>query len=310
MLESYTNVVPVIDNPQGWTRDDVDFFHNPMPDIDPHMFPILEAARQRTIHERTAEFTGGRFRDTNGAKAAVRRLLPIGSHLNVYTDLTEYFVLWGLPTVAPDLHNQALEDLKYFKRTNVPIGISTHNVVLLTPDGSRNPETASVVAIINSNEHGFAAGKLSLSYEGQLDPTKDLDFGTPSTFETVARTLQEEFGIGLPDSPLYALSGTRLLAVCAERQSQYTSWIHAIWVEGSTEELLASYEQAPRRNDSKVLFSIPLSAIDAYAEDEIGPHTYARDIIKGSLRAGAILNPHPTVRWRVDALKDHLATFN
>ncbi len=297
MLAEYRDVVPLVNNPVGWGEENVKVFPNENPWFSEATLSLFEQARQETIRVRVP------MGDTNGPKAALRWLSVHDGNLAVYTDPSEYFVLWGLPHVAPELHQKALDDLKTLRSTDIPFGISTHNLILLSPDGSRNPENTSVVAIINNDQHGFAAGRLSVSYEGMLDPTVDLNpSGVPSTFETVKRTLREEFGIANP-------ADIRLLAVCAEKQTQYTSWCHAVWIEGTAGDLLALYGTAPRRNDSKVLFSIPLREIDAYAAGEIGPHIYARDIIRGTLAPGAILNPHPTVPWRVDALRDHLAVI-
>lgn len=305
MLETYTDVVPLVHNPQGWTKDQIWIVHDSDPVFRRDLQDSLEEASNWTLHNRTAEFTDGRLHDTNGPKAAVRGLRLVGlvgDDLAAITIATDYFILRGLQETHPELHDQALEDLRTKKITQIPVGISTHNIILLSPDGSRNPDTAYVAMILNSDQHGFAAGKLSVSYEGMLDPSVDLVDSAPSTFETVKRTLREEFGIVSP-------SEIRLLAVCAEKQSQYTSWCHAIWVDGTPDDLLALHASAPRRRDSSVLLAVPLRKINVYTQGEIRPEIYQGDIIKGSLDSTAVLIPHPTVPWRVDALNDYIATL-
>lgn len=305
MLAEYKDVVPVIANPLGWGPNEVKIKHDSAPGFDHQMQTMMEAARQRTIEIRTKP----PFADTNGYKAAARRLATSGNMLSVDTYLTEYFVLWGLPGVAPKLHQQALDDLSKHQATEIPMGISTHNIVLLTPDGSKNPDNAAVAMIVNDPRHGFAPGRLSISYEGQLDPTKDLDPDrrTPSTFETVLRTVREEFGIGENQSPLKITpADIRLLAVCAEKGSAYTSWCHIVWVKGHPDDLKNSYQLAHRRRDANALLTVPLRQLDNFAKGLTIDATHQSYLIAGTLPAGTELQAHPTVLWRADALKDHL----
>lgn len=308
MLETYRDVVPLVHNVLGWSKEQIRINHNPNPSFDPQMKEVLAQAIQRTIQERTAEHTGGRFNDTDGAKSAVRRLIAEGKTLSVDTIATTYFVLWGLPGVAPKLHKQALDDLKTTGKSTFPMGISTHNIVLLTPDGNRTSESTTVAMIVNDPSHGFAPGRLSASYEGQLDPTKDLDQGIPSTFDTVLRTVGEEFGIGLEGSPIRIdPSAIRLLAVCGENGSAYTSWLHIVWAQGTPENLVASYQLAPRRRDANALLAVPFSKIDAFTEDAVMPRVYQPHMIAGLLEGQQPLKSHATVPWRVDALKEYMA---
>lgn len=266
------------------------------------MITALNAAKQRTTEQRAS------YGDFNAPKAAVRRLLVRGDNLYVDTYLTEYFVLWGIPGAAPNLHHQALDDLQQKRETEIPIGISTHNIVLITPDEIKSADKISVAMIINDPRHGFAPGRLSVSYEGQMDPTKDIDRnGVPSTHQTVLRTLQEEFGIGLDQSNLkISLDDIQLIAVCAEKGSAYTSWCHVAWVRANIPDFVASYNIAPRRKSADALLAVPLSRIEAFAQDVINPEDYKPYLIASSLTEEPTLKPHPTVPWRIDALKDHL----
>lgn len=306
MLAEYEGVFPLVSNPRGWSQDEVKVYHRPIPNFTPELEAALEAARQRTIDIRTKP----PYQDTNGDKAAVRRLVASDNQLLVETFPTKYFDLWGLPGAAPNFHRQALEELSRDHATEIPIGISTHNIVLLTPDGNKTLDDITVAMIVNDPRHGFAPGRLSISYEGQLDPSVDLevDLITPSTFLTVTRTLGEEFGIGLDQSPIGVdLSDLRLVAVCAEKGSAYTSWCHIAWIKGHSEDLAASYQLAPRRRDANALLAIPLREIDTFASDlTINQHRLSF-LIAGSLPEGTELQVHPTVPWRVDALKDYLA---
>lgn len=305
MLTEYRDVVPLLANPKGWVTSDVKMRYNPNPVFTPQSEEELEEARQRTIKIRVP------MGDTNGDKAAVRQLLLRGDRLRADIDRTEYFILWGIPGALPDLHNRALYELKPGKKTYtpiVPMGISTHNIVLLDPDGTGLSNNMSVAMIVNDSRHGFAPGRLSVSYEGQMDPTRDRIDGIPSTYATVLRTVQEEFGIGLDQSKVRVnLGDIRLVAVCAEKGSAYTSWCHIISIQGVTaEHLIESFQMAPRRRDADALLVVPVGEIDQFAQDEIQPEIWVPRKKSGSITE-ALLKPHPTVPWRIDVLRDHLA---
>lgn len=310
MLTEYKGVVPLLVNPKGWRSSEVRINHDFDPYFTPEMQAILKAARAETILERvTKRIKNNQPPDFNAPKAAVRSLLVQGDNLIVHTALTDYFVLWGLPRIASDSHKQALNELGQKQITEVPMGISTHNVVLLTSDGSRSADKVSVVMIVNDPSHGFAPGRLSISYEGQMDPTKDVNHRkTPSTFITVVRTLREEFGIGLEESPIKIDHTTiRLLAVCAEIDTAYTSWCHAIWINADPQAFVQSHQSAPRRRHADAILTVPLNDISAFTQDSISYESCCPHIINGSIAENAVLTPHPTVRWRIDALEDHMA---
>lgn len=302
MLREYDSVIPLVTNPNGWSVNQVQISHDPNPVFTKRQLIALKAAKQRTIQERT------KFGDFNAPKAAVRRLRTSGENLIVETALTEYFVLWGLPGAQPELHYQALDDLKNRHATDIPMGISTHNIVFLAEDRLKPSENTSVIMIVNDPKHGFAPGRLSVSYEGQMDPTKDTDSnGIPSTHQTVLRTLKEEFGIGLDESKLTVdPNEIRLIAVCAEKGSAYTSWCHAIWIQATVQDLVNSYQLAPRRKDADSLLSVPIQEIATYTQNQIKPQEYHPYVITGSVEENTILKPHSTVPWRVDALKDFI----
>lgn len=302
MLAEYRDVYPLVVNPKGWSDGNVRINFDPNPTFTVELSAVLEAARQRTreIREPLGDF--------NDPKAAVRRLLIEGNSLIVDTYLTEYFVLWGLPGVAPALHQQALNDLHQNKTTEIPMGISTHNVVLITPNGPRSSEDILVAMVVNDPRHGFAPGRLSVTFEGQMDPSTDIDStGNPSTFVTVLRTLREEFGVGLGQSKVRMRpEEIRLIAVCAEKGSAYTSWCHAVWVQTDLEDFVISYSMAPRRRDADALLVVPLDRIDIFTKDSISSEDYRLFLKASSLVENPELRPHPTVPWRVDTLRDYL----
>lgn len=304
MKAEYRDVIPLVANPKGWDHRNVSINHDSDPSFSSEMQDVLDLARQRT------EVVRKGFGDFNAPKAAVRRLSAEAGGLVVDTYATEYFVLWGLPGAVPDLHNQALNDLYQKKATEIPMGISTHNIVLITPDGTKSADKTYAAMIINDPRHGFAPGRLSVSYEGQMDPTQDIDpNGIPSTFSTVLRTMREEFGIGLDQSRIkIGLDDIRLVAVCVEKGSAYTSWCHVVWVQANQEEFIASYNLAPRRKSADALLMVPLSRVDVFTQDEIRPEDYRPFVIASSLEGETTLKPHPTVLWRADALKDYLTS--
>lgn len=302
MLVEYRDVYRLVENPAGWSESNVKINFDPTPTFTPELSALLEEAKQRTREIRVP------LGDFNAPKVAVRKLLIEGNYLVVDTYLTEYFVLWGFPGVAPQFHQQALNDLHQNKTTEIPMGISTHNVVLITPNGRRSSEDIYVAMVVNDSRHGFAPGRLSVSYEGQMDPSIDLDSASnPSTFVTVLRTLKEEFGIGLEQSRVrVSPEEIRLIAVCGEKGSAYTSWCHAVWVQTDLEDLVTSYQRAPRRRDADALLAVPLNKIDIFTRDLISGENYGPFLKASSLTGEPDLRPHPTVPWRVDALKDYI----
>lgn len=310
MLAEYRDVIPLVANSQGWTSSEIKINHNPNPTFTPRMQLILEAARQETYNERVKKREEkGLPPDFNAPKAAVRNLLVQGKHLIVNTALTEYFVLWGLPRIASESHKQALNELGQKKTTEVPMGISTHNIILLAPNGAKSSaDQISVIAIVNDPSHAFAPYRLSVSYEGQMDPAIDTNpQNAPSTFTTVARTLREEFGLGVEKSPIgFDPKNIRLLAVCVEKDSAYTSWCHVIWIKAQAQDFVKSHQLAPRSRHAEALLAVPLQDIGTFTQDSVTAEVYSPYIIAGSLVESRNLSHHPTVPWRIDALKDQL----
>jgi len=304
MKVEYRDVVPLVQNIKGWTSKDVIINQIPRPSFTPEILTALDAAAQRTQELRSP------FGDTNDPKASVRRLLIQGNELLVDFSQTEYFELWGLPGAASELHRQALNELNQNKATDIPMGVSTHNIVLISPKGKLPTDETSVVMIINERNHGFAPGRLSISYEGQTDPTRDTDpNGVPSTHITVLRTLEEELGIGLDQSNIEtSLGAIRLIAICAEKGSAYTSWCHVVWVQATLADLVTSYKVAPRHRDTAALLAVPLNKIAAFTQDKISIKDYEPYIIANSLtKKPDFVSPHPTVPWRIGALMNHLS---
>jgi hypothetical protein len=295
MLPEYIDVIPLVHNPGGWNEQQVNIRMVAAP-----AFPYRDVAIARTQEQRSS------MGDTNGDKAAVKSLTVTKEGLDVELSPTEYFILWGIPGAAAESHQQALRELAEKQATEIPMGVSTHNLVIVSDPITKE---ISIAMVLNDSRHGFAPGRISPSFEGQMDPTIDLDpQGIPSTFTTVRRTLKEEYGFDLPNSPVTVdHSKTRLAAVCAEKGSAYTSWCHLIFVEASSKDIIDSYIKAPRRKDADALLIVPLAKIAEINRPEITDEELRTYQVAGTLEEDTIFKFHPTAIWRFDVLKDYFA---
>lgn len=284
MKAEYEGIIPLVSSRKGWQQSYINFSFNPNPVVPDYLKPILEEAERITPERRP--------NDTNGDKVAVKRINSSynSGYLYIDTDLTNYFTLWGLPQTSPELHQQALKDLATTYSTEIPMGISTHNI-LLTMD--QYNAAKNVAMTVRSASVGFSAGRLSVSFEEQMDPDKDI-----SPFNTAHRGYREELGI--------YVTNILLLAIGAEKGSAYTSWCHLGRIHAEDDEVIERYLGAKDISETSALLIAPVEEIDQFAEAEIKPEIWRPHLKVGSIANDAILKPHPTVPWRIDALKDFL----
>ena len=245
----------------------------------------LTRAWQRTQEAREP------FGDTNGLKVSVKGLgfSPVGrTGLIVVGGLTDYFTLWGLPQVAPLLQERFLNEMARFQGTKVPNGLSAHTIILTSDN--------RVVMMVRSQSQGFHTGRVSLSIEEQTDPDKD---ATP--FNTPYRGIWEELGI------ISSPQDLRLLGVGAERALAYTCFCFVSHVDADEETLRQAWKGAQDHNEASALFLVPLEELDRWTGTEISPEVWLPYSKDSAIASDAILQPHPTVLWRADLLKKHLA---
>lgn len=248
--------------------------------------PYQEALDQAFVHTKET----GRF--TNGSKLALRsfQLLTDGL-LEITTTRTDFFTLWGLPSVARELQQQAVNDLVTKKSTGIPVGISTHNVLLLS--GNLAPLS------INNASHGFAPGRMSLAIEGQTDPDKDL-----IPHNTVYREVIEELGEGVSLDPLQI----KLLGIGAETGSSYASFCYVVSIGNSVDELVKSWSNTKNREASALLVA-PIADLGHVLLPENQGGALQKYIVGGQIDSQKVIKLHPTVLWRYDLLNAHLTAI-
>lgn len=300
LSKEYASVIPLVSNPKGWTIDQVGFstdtssFYSGNPDdpaqTPPHLIEPLRAAFARTQTERVDnEIAHGNRGDHNALKVALRSLaVDSEGNLQVQTRLTEYFVTWGLPSAAPQLHQQALQELAQKHTTEIPMGISTHNILVTADD--------HIAAIISSRDHGFSAGRVSISFETQMEPGQD-----SVVHNSAYRGYNKELGVLINPQNLM------LLGVAAEKGSAYTSWCFFSRTHLTSEQIANKWMNARGRDEAIALLVIPIDSISSFAQNEIRPETWRQYLISGSgPDEDAVLQPHPTVPWRVGLIQQYL----
>lgn len=284
MERTYEGVIPLVSRPGGWGYADVLFRHHPeiLLTGDPGKSSSIQLgeAYDHTLTNRPKDF--------NGPKVTLRSLSVQDGKLKIDTGSTDYFTLRGIPFVAPDLHKQAIEELNTQSQTEIPTGVSAHTILLAGDQA---------VMTINTSGHGFAPGRLSLTFEGQMDPPpKDR---TP--FHTARRELQEELGRRVH------LGDIRLLAVAAETGSAYTSWCFVIPVKGTPNSIREAWEGVKTREASALLVA-PIAELGQILLPETPAEALQKYIVGGSLDPEKTVNPHATVPWRYDCLTGYLSS--
>ena len=300
-------VKEIIANPQGWMSDQLTLRLFPariLGEVDLQNIPEnptgLQKAWMRTYKERVVKQKDkGEKPDFNGPKVAVRYLTQNSDgNLEVDAQLTDFFTLWGLPGVAKDLHDRAVSELTEQRGTEIPIGVSTHNMLVIGEGDNRK-----VVMAVQSRGQAFSAGRISTTLEEQMEPTQ----WTP--FRTASAGFQEELGIEVP------VENIQLLGVAAEKSAAYTSWAFVVKVPELTEESIRkSWESATDKKEGMALFFIPLNEIDQWMKEEIPFDTWCPYAKDDSLKSGTAyieqkaLPVHSTALWRLTLLQEHLKT--
>lgn len=234
----YEGVVPLVTNPGGWKYTDVVFKHHPeiLLTGDPGNFAAIPSYFQEKLYSAYLHTLNTRPNDFKWTKVGLKSLSVKDGKLKVDAGSTDYFTLRGIPFAAPDLHKRAIRELHTQGQTEIPTGISAHTILLVGDQA---------VMTINTAGHGFAPGRLSLTFEGQMDPPpRDR---TP--FHTAQRELKEELGRRV------RLGDFRLLAIAAETGSAYTSWCFVVPLKGTPETVKKSWEGAKTREASALLIA-------------------------------------------------------
>ena len=222
---------------------------------------------------RTDELRGPntQFQDTNDPKVTIHEISQEGPKLQIIGRLSRYYVLWGLPGVAEELWKKGINELRENKRTEVPLGNSTHNILLVR--NSITNETMMVIMAV-TGLHGFAAGKLTITCEHQQHPDRH-----SRPVDAVVDGFKREFGIEIPEERV------RLHKIAAETRSAYVSTIHiADMTDTLTEEDVIRQwgNKVDWRQGSSLLF-VPVSQLAEWKSEDIPYDIWSRkEIIRHS----------------------------
>lgn len=200
--------------------------------------------------------------------------------ITVNAGLSDFFTLRSIPEAAPGLHLQALSGLIIRKKTHIPVGISTHNV-LLTSDGH-------VAMAVRSTALSFHPGKLSVSFEEQMDPDKD---STP--FNTAYRGYREEFNTYIP------LNRIALHGIAAEKAFAYTCWCFVGSAPYDAQEITEAWQQATDKGEAQAILMVPREEVLKFANPVIEPEVWKPHLKAGALPTELNLRPHDSVPWRI-----------
>ncbi|KKU10936.1 MAG: hypothetical protein UX13_C0001G0027 [Candidatus Woesebacteria bacterium GW2011_GWB1_45_5] len=262
IVSSSGDMVELVSNPKGWRWKDVHAYPLPPMNFEESDAGSLAGARAYT------EMLRSPLGDFNGEKLSLREIALVSGHLKISYSETDYFTLWGMPAKAPSLMARGMDDLCRNGKTDVPFGIYVALTVLLT--GKDEPK---LVTIVQSENHGFHPGKISL-IEEQMEPA-DID-----TFFAASRGATEEAGIYYPSG------GSLLLGVAVHKSIPYVAFNHLLGVSVSEEEF--KKHLWPGRTDPGegiAVSCIPISKIN-------------------NLRRNPDL--HPSTHWRLDLLEKYL----
>ena len=282
-MEIYGGVREIFSSRSGISAKNVELF-NKYPEIitgDPH---INSGDNEYTNSWKKTEEIRVPQGDFNQKKYTLREINVKNDSISIATGLTDYFTIWGLSQTNSELHNKAIKQIGSRGKTNIPIAISTHNI-LLSSEG--------VLARVSSKAAGFSAGRVSISFEEQAEPTLDSNI-----VNAAFRGYQEELGILI--SPEKIL----LLGIGLEISTAYVCFCHIARTDFSKKAI----ENASDKSETEAFFTIPLNEIDIWSSNEIKPDIWRKYTDKQCpIDHKAILKTHPTVSWRIKLLKNFLS---
>ncbi|MBI4039369.1 hypothetical protein HY388_00895 [Candidatus Daviesbacteria bacterium] len=284
--------------PQGLSSEQVEFFQSPdSKTVSGHPELVAQAPewmRQGLAQafNKTQERTGPNV--WNDPKVTVRSIAATPDHLRVTLGISDYFTIRGIDQAAPDLHMRSREEITRFRQTEVPVGISTHNIVLFQ-EAIFDRYQRSVIISLRAQGQDFHPGRYSLSFEEQMEPED------ASSFATVHRGLKEEFGLE-PKA-----GTTRLLAIGAEKPFAYTCWIHVTEVVADPSVLIESWKKAVDHKENSVMLAVPIEDLLAWPDGEVPADEWTRFVVEydGEI-ASAPLVPHDTSTFRRQLLRQFL----
>ncbi len=287
----------IVSNSEGWFLPSIrieqtgEFVSGDPTLVLPDALQGLHDSWERTYTERIQK-TG----DFNREKVTVKSIKKIyGNDLQIKIGFTDYCTLWGMAGAAPGLHRQGFEELiAPDHKTTIPFGISTHNLVLI--EGKKLSES-KLVMMVQSKGHGFSAGRVSTSFEEQMERSD------VHPFLTVVRGMSEELGLD------GSVENLLLLGIGAEKATAYTSWVHLVHLpETSESELVSGWatSQQDQQQEGEALLVVPVSELSGWTGDHIDPTTWNQYDLQHKIDPHASLQTHATSTWRLQLLQEHI----
>ncbi len=287
-------VIEIASNPYGWPSADVRFDIQHENSLSGNPNGLLQELPPEATYLQQAWFYAQAERgpkgDFNGEKVAIHdvRLGSDGS-LVALGGLVDYFTLWGLPGAAPTFHKQAISELTTSGNTEIPIGVSTHNMLIIGSGKERK-----LVMVVQSRAQGFSAGRISTSFEEQMEPEDG------NSFATAAKGYEQELGVSISAEQI------TLLGVAVEKGAAYTSWAHIAEAVQLTEaDVRRSWEKAKDKKEGVALLFVPLDAINETWISGNIPKAMWRKYDVDQIISAETLQLHATGAWRLTLLQEH-----
>lgn len=284
-------VIEIASSPDGWSRDRVRFTLNTNKfisgSLDASIQPGLEGLKNS--YEITQQERGPKG-DHNGLKVWPYQIQASRHAIEVYAGLTDYFTLWGMKKADPALHQGGLKELTTKHKTDIPFGISTHNLLLIGQGASEK-----LVMVVQSKGHAFSAGKASTSFEEQMEPDQE------HPAKTAHLGYFRELGLNVDPTQI------KLLGIGAEEGTAYTSWCHISRNPNLTEgKVLASWNTAIENKEGIAVLFVPVEELSLWQNGIISYNLWGKYDHKGTIQRGIDLSLHATSPWRLKLLEEHL----
>lgn len=200
--------------------------------------------------------------------------------------LTDYFTILGLRKVSPELHDQALEDITTTGRTNIPVGLTTHFMLLTHEDKA----VMTIRGLTGDNK-----GNLCLTGEEQMELSDD------HLHQTARGGIKDEIGVEVP------LKDILLLGFAIETDYAFAPWASLGQARITEDQVVAAWSAAKDRSESEALLIAPLTVVEQLRSSQTAEFL-AEFVRGGSLGNDKIVPFHPTLAWRLGLLREHLTT--
>lgn len=206
------------------------------------------------------------FGDTDDPKVTIHKIGTDEKKVSIEGRLSRYFVLWGLPHKAETVWRRGIEELKQEKETDVPFGNSTHNMLLVK--NSESGEPMLVMMAVNA-KHGFAAGKLTPTFEHQQNPQLH-----KNPIDAVIAGFKKELGLDIPEKNI------RLHGVAVETRSAYVCTIHIADMSDTLTEqdVIRAWGGKPEWRQGTALLFVPVHQLHSWLTEDIPASVWSKSL--------------------------------